>query len=206
MIAGQEKRRKFAARYQLPEGIEVGLLESYPGLQDLTIALRGLREWLRIQVGAPKEPMGMPSKAVGVLWRSFTLDTAAYRDFCRGALGPGCRRRMNKTLLLEDQPLTGVPIARTFALASRDQGIQIPQVLALPVLFTVDAQLEIPDGQWWTLNCGGESCKLQTPFRCIQHEVLRFIPRELRTQRRRSVDEAHSSQYSVGEDAPYNSF
>jgi hypothetical protein len=174
------RRQEFVACYRLPEGLGRDLLSRYPKLASSDLALRGLRQWLGLHVAAPGL-LGMPSKGVDLLWHEFILDTVEYERFCRQAYGRTLHHAPERTI---DPAAQAEGVARTFAMACRDEGIQLPGMLALPVLFTVDESLQLGDGQHWTLDCGRSTCAASPPVRCIRHAVRPHLPEHLPDQRR----------------------
>ncbi len=68
-------------------------------------------------------------------------------------------------------------------MACADEGIRLPDVVGLPVLFQVDKRLMIRDGQQWILDCGHSYCAAIPPMYCVRHGVRPFIPKDLPLQR-----------------------
>jgi hypothetical protein len=144
-------------------------------------AFQGLRQWLRLHVAAP-ELLGMPSRAVDLLWHEFILHTVFYKEFCLQAYGHDLHHSPERSMNDEQtQVLNGEGMGRTFAMACADDGIVDPK-LALPTLFIVDAALGLTDGQLWTFDCGTTNCSAAAPWRCVRHQVLPFASRRLPRQ------------------------
>jgi hypothetical protein len=126
----------------------------------------------------------MPSLAVDTLWHEFILHTEDYQEFCRGAYGRILHHTPERSMEEDDAKLLNEEaIGRTFAMACFDDGIRFPAMLALPILFSVDATLAMPGGQQWVLDCGKTHCVAQAPGRCVRHQVRPFIPKKLPPQR-----------------------
>jgi hypothetical protein len=177
------RRQEFVATYDLPEGLEQDLIEKYPDLGSAEIALRGLRQWLRLHVAAP-QLLAMPSQAVDLLWHDFILHTEAYQLFCRKAYGRPLHHSPERSMDSNNaRLLNGEAMARTFAMACVDEGIRMPTTLALPILFSVDTTIALPDGQHWVLDCGKNHCVAEPPQHCVRHQVRPFIPKSLPRQR-----------------------
>jgi hypothetical protein len=123
----------------------------------------------------------MPSKGVDLVWHEFILDTVEYERFCRQAHGRTLHHAPERSM---DPAAQNQGVATTFAMACRDEGTQPPGMLALSVLFTVDATLQMADGQPWTLDCGRSTCAASAPVRCIRHAVRPHVPEHLPDQRR----------------------
>ncbi|HEX3840672.1 MAG TPA: hypothetical protein VHU85_07765 [Acidimicrobiales bacterium] len=175
------RRQEFVATYQFPHSLGHDLSVAYPHLLSLEPAFQGLRQWLRLHLAAP-ELLGMPSRAVDLLWHEFILHTVFYKEFCLGAYGHDLHHSPERSMNgQEAQVLNGEGMARTFGMACADDHIVDP-TLGLPTLFTVDAALGLTDGQWWTFDCGTTNCSAAPPGRCLRHQVLPFAPRRLPQQ------------------------
>jgi hypothetical protein len=175
------RRQEFVANYQFPNSLGHDLSAAYPHLMSLDPAHQGLRQWLRLHVAAP-ELLGMPSRAVDLLWHEFILHTVFYKEFCSQAYGHDLHHSPERSMNDQQaQVLNGEGMARTFGMACADDHIADPQ-LGLPTLFTVDAALGLTDGQLWTFDCGTTSCIAAAPWRCVRHQVLPFAPRRLPRQ------------------------
>jgi hypothetical protein len=175
------RRQEFVATYQFPTSLGHDLSKAYPHLLSLEPAFQGLRQWLRLPVAAP-ELLGMPSRAVDLLWHEFILHTVFYKEFCSQAYGHDLHHAPERSMNFEQvQVLNGEGMARTFGMACADEGIVDPR-LGLPTLFTVDAALGLTDGQRWTFDCGSTICSAASPWRCVRHQVLPFAPRRLPQQ------------------------
>jgi hypothetical protein len=143
------RRKEFVATYRLPSAVGRKLRRKLGESTDLGIAFRGLHQWLRLHV-APPGLLAMPSNPVDQLWHDFILHTQDYQAFCRQAYGRTLHhspeQSMSSTML---EALHGEGIGRSFAMACADEGIRLPQMLGLPVLFQVNTALAMPDGQQW---------------------------------------------------------
>jgi hypothetical protein len=175
------RRQEFVATYQFPNSLGHDLSVAYPHLLSLEPAFQGLRQWLRLHVAAP-ELLGMPSRAVDLLWHEFILHTVFYKEFCSQAFGHDLHHSPERSMNDQQaQVLNGEGMARTFGMACADDHIADPK-LGLPTLFTVDAALGLTDGQLWTFDCGTTDCSAAVPWRCVRHQVLPFAPRRLPRQ------------------------
>jgi hypothetical protein len=177
------RRQEFVARYRLPSGVGRKLQRKLGESSDLSIAFRGLDQWLRLHVAAPGL-LAMPSKAVDQLWHDFILHTQEYQDFCRQAYGRTLHHSPEQSMnATTSQVLHGESMGRTFAMACADGGIRLPQMLDLPILFQVDTALAVSDGQQWILDCEHAHCTSAPPENCVRHQVRPFFPERLPLQR-----------------------
>src|SRR5438552_3270046 len=69
----------------------------------------------------------------------------------------------------------GPPGAYTFALACEDEYIPPHQPDRLPVLFSVDRKLRVPNGQRWEVSCDGQVADKT----CVWHQLVPLIPKRL---------------------------
>jgi hypothetical protein len=143
------RRQRFVAEVVLPDNLGRKLRTRYPEVGSVAVAIRGLRQWLRLHVLATdlKAPHG-----------------------------------------------DAVAAALTFAMACFDEGIDHAHPLRLPLLFTVDDELNIPNGQRWALYCGRSACSASHGQRCVRHELLPRLPDRLPRQIRFHVP----GKYPVG--------
>jgi hypothetical protein len=178
------RRQEFVATYKLPGGIGRELRGELGDAADLGIAFRGLHQWLRIHVAAPRTMLTMPSKAVDLLWHEFILHTTEYEEFCQHAYGRTLHHVPETSMNAETHDtLNDEAMGRTYAMACADGGIRLPLMVGLPVLFQVDTELAVPNGQQWSLDCGHYECTALPPAHCVRHQVRPFIPDHLPLQR-----------------------
>jgi len=127
----------------------------------------------------------MPSRAVDDLWHEFILDTDEYHAFCSHAYGRFLHHRPERAMSNDEAvQLNGEAMALTFALACRDEAIPPRSPSRLPVLFKVDDELGLDDGQRWVLSCGNEVHRPSDSATCVRHSLLPLVPKELPKQGR----------------------
>ncbi|MGH9170823.1 MAG: hypothetical protein ACRD0Z_08120 [Acidimicrobiales bacterium] len=176
--------QEFVARYVLPAGLADALKSATTAPNSVPVALRGLRQWLRLHILAP-DLVTMPSQAVDMLWAAFRHNTEAYAEFCKhsnGLLHHGPRSAGD-----DAPPGSSQAAALTYAMACEDEGLRIKYPPKLPILFTVDEAVQLPDGQLWMLNCEHEVCAVPAGRRCVRHELIPRVPDELPKQVRFDV-------------------
>lgn len=169
------------AHYRLPGSVGADLLSRYEELSqtDIGTAKVGLRQWLRLHT-ATSRLLGMPSRGVDLLWHEFILDTTEYSRFCRQAYGRLLHHYPTSEMAARGDPANDEALALTFGMACRDEGMPVKSPPHLPVLFSVDSDLNLLDGQRWVLSCGGEAtCRASESKRCARHLLLRLIPDDL---------------------------
>lgn len=159
-----QQRELFIDEYEFPESVVIKFRRQYPELRDADVAkvAQGLRQFFQIHRRTHPLPIGMPSKVVDELWHQFILDTRAYRAFCDQAFGH----------FFHHVPAGAVPagqhvsqdLRRTWREACRLDGLSIATAASLPLLFQLDQQLRVPEGNrfqphasWVAAGAGGDS-------------------------------------------------
>ena len=137
-----KRRRAFIASYEFPAALRVKLRNELGDDHQAAVALEGLREWYLACLSAPGEMLGMPSRAVDVAWHEMILMTRAYQHFCDRAFG----HYLHHT---PDSVMDGSmheSLARTLHVLET----QSLPLAGVPLLFAIDGELGIEDGQVWT--------------------------------------------------------
>ncbi len=147
------KQKNLIDSYQFPAKISQRLRVTYPHLneQQTDQVVHGLREYFHICNIAGNKRIAMPSQAVDVAWHEFILFTREYQGFCTRALGrflhhTPAEAMHNKTSAQES-------IKKVWKIACYREKISEHNPEKLPLLFALDAQLAIPDGFKYSLNC-----------------------------------------------------
>lgn len=149
----QGARARVLAEYRFPSALARKLRETYPHLQDKQVwqVLQGLREFFALTQMAQGRMVAMPSQAVDVAWHEFILNTRAYQAFCREALGRFLHHTPAEAMKTPTQAQDG--IKRAWRLSCAREKIDPRHPAMLPLLFGLDAALEIPDGFRYRLDC-----------------------------------------------------
>ena len=122
----------------------------------------------------------MPSRTVDIAWHEFIVNTVEYDRFCHKAYGSFLHHTPDAAMPSDDAKTLGTQgMATTFALASWDEGLRLPQDVRLPLIFGVDHELGIAGGQKWTLDCGKRECVVEGGTRCVRHELRPLFPDRL---------------------------
>jgi hypothetical protein len=140
-------------RYPFPPYLADRLAHAYPELspEHRARVIAGLREFFVVAAMARGRRIAMPSRAVDAAWHEFILSTRAYREFCDRALGRFLHHTPAEAMASPTHAQEG--IQRTWRLACRREGIDPARPSRLPMLFALDAQLAIPEGFVYALNC-----------------------------------------------------
>jgi hypothetical protein len=151
------QRRAARARYiddfRFPSGIRERVRKRYPHLTDgdLDRVLGGLGTWFQISNAAAGKLVAMPSQVVDAAWHEFILFTRNYRHFCDNALGRFLHHTPAEAMRTPTEAQEG--IRRAWRLSCTREGIDPRTPSRLPLLFALDAELAIPDGFRYALDC-----------------------------------------------------
>lgn len=147
------KREILIDTYKFPATIERKVAEKYPHLtsQQTELVMRGLREYFHLCNIAGKRMVSMPSQVVDVAWHEFILFTRQYEFFCDKALGRFLHHTPAEAMKSPKTAQAGIKTAWKISCFRED----IPPKGAhkLPLLFAMDASLDIPNGFKYSLNC-----------------------------------------------------
>jgi hypothetical protein len=146
------RREDFIRCFRFPPQLVATIHARHPELlkHHLPLIEIALREYFLIHINAGYRDVAMPSRVVDELWRQFMLDTRGYRDFRKKAFG--------RTLLyarpvaMTDRYADNVRLRRTWwnACDLYDLDPKLPP--RLPLLFAIDAKLNIADGYRYRLE------------------------------------------------------
>jgi hypothetical protein len=157
-LAALFQRRRIKARtafirdYPFPVGLLDRLKERYPHLTEAERrqVAAGLRQFFTAYAHTRKF-VSMPSQAADALWHEFILYTRTYEKFCRHAFG----RFMHHTpaVVLGSAQQSNQGLHRVWFEACRQEGIDPIKPVRLPLLFALDAMLQIPGGFIYHPQC-----------------------------------------------------
>lgn len=131
--------------YIFPSGVLEAVSRSYLRLEpkDVQLAARALRQFFLVHQRAGGQLVAMPSEVADALWHAFILDTRAYRTFCQGAFG-GYLHHIPEGSVMRAADKDRMATWRTWRLACLEENIHPLQATRLPLLFALDAKLNIP--------------------------------------------------------------
>jgi hypothetical protein len=110
-----------------------------------------LRSFFLISYKAKRKPVAMPSQVVDVAWHEFILFTKQYETFCKRAMGRFLHHTPTEAMKSRTTAQEG--IKRAWRLACHLENINPKSPARLPMLFAIDADLEIADGFFYSKNC-----------------------------------------------------
>ena len=139
--------------YFLPKGLYDKLRERHPHLtlKDCQIVAQGLRQFFLAYLRSGHQHVSMPSQVVDDLWHEFILNTKSYQAFCRQAFG----RFLHHTpaAALSDATKSNPGLRRCWWYVCREENINPRMPTRLPLLFALDAKLNIANGFRYAADC-----------------------------------------------------
>jgi len=147
------RRERLIDTFCFPAVINNKIADQYPHLSraDIEKVLAGLREYFQLCNIAAGKVVSMPSQVVDVAWHEFILFTRNYEYFCYKALG----RFIHHTpaAAMSSPTLAHKGIKTAWRISCFRERIDPNSPARLPFLFAMDAELSIPDGLKYSLNC-----------------------------------------------------
>lgn len=116
------------------------------------LVFAALRDYFQMCRMAGRRMVSMPSQVVDDAWHAFILFTRAYDQFCSRAFGRFLHHTPAEAM---SSPSVGQQgIKRAWRLACARAGINPLQPLSLPLLFSIDRDLQISNGFHYVPDCG----------------------------------------------------
>lgn len=164
-----DRRRDYIDDFRFPPQLAEALTQSYPHLNHTQkqLALSGLRQYFQMSRLAKGAPLAMPSQAVDVLWHEFILSTRLYQAFCQKAFGQFLHHTPAKAM--PRKVYRSSPINHAWRLACQLEGINPKNPSQLPLIFALDAELNIHDGFHYRLHCGPNDRHCASHFGCSSY-------------------------------------
>lgn len=149
----RSRRARLIDRYPFPGGLRQKILGQYPHLSEAQShqVLAGLREYFHLCHASGGRLVSMPSQAVDSAWHEFILHTRQYQAFCDRAFGRFLHHCPAEAMRSATVAQEG--IKRAWKLSCQRERIAPRSPQHLPLLFALDAQLAIPDGFHYALDC-----------------------------------------------------
>ncbi len=164
-----DKRSNFIQTYQFPSKVFSAVGEQYPHLSDDQInqVIQGLRDYFHICQAAGKEFVSMPSEAVDTAWHQFILFTRDYEDFCQNAFGRFLHHTPAEGMGSAKQAREGIKAA--WRLSCNREKIKPASPGVMPLLFALDASLNIENGHAYVLDCEATPVINGQATHCVTH-------------------------------------
>lgn len=146
-------RAEFIRSYTLPIGLYEKLRRRRPALtlKDCQLVGHGLRQFFLAHLKSGRQFVSMPSQIADELWHEFILYTKNYEVFCRRAFGRFLHH--SPAAVLGSTRQSNVGLRRVWWFTCREENINPRQPTRLPLLFALDAKLNIEDGFRYSPEC-----------------------------------------------------
>jgi hypothetical protein len=147
------RRAEFIRTYRWPPGLLERLEKHRPGLERKNSALvsRGLRQFFIAYLMSGKRYVSMPSQVADDLWHEFILYTREYDAFCRRAFGGFLHH--TPAVVLSEHRKSNEGLRRVWWYCCKYENIDPVNPTRLPLLFALDAKLNIPNGFVYHPQC-----------------------------------------------------
>jgi hypothetical protein len=147
------RRVDYINSFSLPQGIFEKLQKRRPELtiKDCQLVNKGLRQFFLAYLKSGRKYVSMPSQAADDLWHEFILYTRQYDGFCKRAFGGFLHHTPAVVLKSNRQNNTG--LRRCWWYACKEELINPRKPVRLPLLFALDAKLNIKDGFRYVADC-----------------------------------------------------
>ncbi|WP_127477448.1 glycine-rich domain-containing protein [Sulfurivermis fontis] len=167
--AARRRRAAYIDDFAFHPAVLNKLREVRPGLTTAQeeLVLAALRDYFHLCNMAGRRMVAMPSQVVDDAWHAFILFTRAYEQFCRRAFGRFLHHTPAEAMAAPTLAQDG--IRRAWRLACARDGIDPKQPLRLPLLFSIDSDLAIPNGFRYTLDCAVTTGTQNTGSYCASH-------------------------------------
>ena len=149
----RKARESFIDGYAFPPGIRDKVHKKYPHLtpSQLDLVFDALRDYFHLHRTSGRQMLAMPSQVVDVAWHEFIVFTRHYQTFCERTIGRFLHHTPAEAMRSPTVATEG--IKRTWRAACKRDDIDPRKAPRLPLLFAIDARLEIPDGFRYQLDC-----------------------------------------------------
>ncbi len=147
-------RESYIRNYKFPQGLNRRLSKHHHHLtpEQFKLVVDGLRQFFVIYLKSGRKSISMPSQAVDDLWHEFILYTKAYQTFCHKAFGQFLHHTP-AVVMTPSQKKSNAGLKRAWFYACRDENIAPNAALRLPLIFALDAQLNIANGFHYVPDC-----------------------------------------------------
>jgi hypothetical protein len=118
------------------------------------LVFAALRDYFQMCRVAGRRMVSMPSQVVDDAWHAFILFTRGYEQFCSRAFGRFLHHTPAEAMSSPSVAQQG--IKRAWRLACARDGINPAHPASLPLLFSIDRDLQISNGFHYVPDCGNE--------------------------------------------------
>lgn len=140
--------------FDFPKGLYRRLSKHHPNLTNAEFELvsDSLRQFFLIHHRSGRNLVSMPSQVTDDLWHEFILYTQAYQTFCKKGFGKFFHHTPAEALSPKQQK-SNAGVKRTWFHACQIENINPRIPIRLPLIFAIDAQLNIANGFHYVTDC-----------------------------------------------------
>lgn len=159
----------YIKHYQFHKAIREKVHKKHPHLNEeqFNLVFRALRDYFWMCSMSKNKLVAMPSQVVDDAWHEFILFTRSYDTFCRKALGRFLHHTPTEAMSAPTFAQEG--IRRAWRLACAREGINPRSPDRLPLIFAIDAMLNIHDGFIYVLDCQDQASPASGQRYCASH-------------------------------------
>lgn len=147
------RRERFIRSFSLPHGLFDNLIKRHPGLslKQCQLVAHGLRQFFLAYLKGGRKFVSMPSQIADDLWHEFILFTRNYEAFCRHAFGGFLHH--TPAVVLGSLSQSNAGLRRCWWHVCVEENINPKAPTRLPLLFALDAKLNVPNGFHYAADC-----------------------------------------------------
>jgi hypothetical protein len=147
------KREAYIRAFVLPAGLFEKLRKQHPqlSLKDCQLVAHGLRQFFLAHLKSGRQFVSMPSQVADDLWHEFILYTRNYQAFCKQAFGQFFHH--TPAVMLGQARTSNAGLRRCWRYVCKEETINPRAPTRLPLLFVLDAKLDIPNGFRYVADC-----------------------------------------------------
>lgn len=149
------RRENYIRQFAFPRGVFDKVMQRHPQLtqKEMELVGQGLRQFFLAYQKSGHQFVSMPSQIADDLWHEFILYTKHYQNFCQQAFG----RFLHHTpaVVLRENKNTNAGLRRCWLQVCREEHINPRVPSRLPLLFALDAKLNIRNGFHYVADCSG---------------------------------------------------
>lgn len=147
-------RAAYIQNFDMPQGLYRRLSKHHPTLTiaDFQLVCDSLRQFFLIHLRSGRNLIAMPSQVTDDLWHEFILYTQAYQTFCQKGFGKFFHHTPAAALSPKQQK-SNAGVKRTWFHACQIENINPRTPARLPLIFGIDAQLNIANGFHYVTDC-----------------------------------------------------
>jgi hypothetical protein len=147
------RRAEFIRTYQWPAGLLDRLEKHHADFtrKDSALVAQGLRQFFIAYLMSGRRYVSMRSQVADDLWHEFILYTREYGRFCQRAFGGFLHH--TPAVILSKHRKTNEGLRRVWWFCCKYESIDPANPTRLPLLFALDAKLNIPNGFVYHPQC-----------------------------------------------------